>query len=49
MDSQEEINLNIQAYEASFKRANQDPEIINLAEEGLEDCLEILLKHESEQ
>jgi hypothetical protein len=37
-----------QQYEESFKRANQDPEIINLAEAGLDDYLEMFLKHESE-
>ena len=49
MDSKEETNLKIQKYADSFKRANQDPEIINLAEEGLNDYLEMLVEHESEQ
>ena len=40
--------LIIQEYADSFKRANQEPEMVNLAEEGLEDYVEILLKHELE-
>lgn len=35
-------------YADSFKRANQDPEMVSLAEEGLEDYVEMLLKHELE-
>jgi hypothetical protein len=42
-----EIITKKQQYEESFKRANQDPEIINLAEESLGDYLEMLLEHES--
>lgn len=44
----EHIALKIQEYADSFKKANQDPEIVNLAEEGLEDYVEMLLKHELE-
>jgi hypothetical protein len=40
--------LKKQEYADSFKRANQDPEMVKLAEEGLEDYVEMLLKHESE-
>ena len=44
----EDIAIKTQQYADSFKRANQDPEIVNLAEEGLEDYVEMLLKHELE-
>jgi hypothetical protein len=43
-----EATLIQQEYADSFKRANQVPEIVNLAEEGLEDYLEMLLHHELE-
>jgi hypothetical protein len=48
MENQDcEYIANKMKYEESFKRANQDPEIVNLAEEGLDDYLEMLLEHES--
>jgi hypothetical protein len=43
-----DVTLIIEKYADSFKRANQDPEIVKLADEGLEDYVEMLLKHESE-
>ncbi len=44
----EDIALKKQEYADSFKRANQDPETVNLAEEGLDDYIEMLLEHELE-
>ena len=44
-----DIDLKIQEYTDFFKRTDQETEIVNLAEEGLEDYVEMLLKHELEQ